>query len=78
MIPTNDHFWSSRLLEHIQHLGLEDVVHGFDGDGRSGLRHGKDVDALRASEDSGVCVGGGVEKKEKKVSNAAQRARGRG
>lgn len=36
-----------RLLEHVQHLCLENVIYGFDRDGCSGLRHGEYVDTLR-------------------------------
>ena len=38
----------SSLFEHLDHLGLEDVVYGLDSDCRSGLRHGKDVDNLNS------------------------------
>lgn len=44
VVPPNHHLWSTGLLEHVQHLGLENVVDGFDRDGCTGLRHGKDVD----------------------------------
>jgi hypothetical protein len=34
----------SGLFQHVQHFRLKDVVNRFDGDSRSALRHGKDVD----------------------------------
>lgn len=33
----------SRLLEHVQHLGLKDGIDRFYGDSRAALGHGKDV-----------------------------------
>ena len=32
MVPSDDHFGATRLLEHVEHLRLEDWIHGFDGD----------------------------------------------
>jgi hypothetical protein len=36
----------ARLLEHLDHPRLEDVVDRLDGDGRARLRHREDVDDL--------------------------------
>ena len=44
VVPSHDHFGSSGLLQHIEHLGLEDGVDGFDADAGARLRHGEDVD----------------------------------
>lgn len=49
VVPSDDHFWPSRLLQHVQHLGLKHVVDGFDRDRRAGLRHREDVHALFTS-----------------------------
>mmetsp|Transcript_46170 Transcript_46170/g.143021 ORF Transcript_46170/g.143021 Transcript_46170/m.143021 type:complete len:272 (+) Transcript_46170:250-1065(+) len=43
VVPAHDHLRSPRLLQHVQHLGLEDGVHGLDADAVPGLRHGEDV-----------------------------------
>lgn len=43
MIPPYYHLRPTRLFEHVEHLGLEHVVHGFHGDRGPGLRHGEDV-----------------------------------
>ena len=39
VIPSDDHLGPSGLFEHVEHLGLEDVIHGFDGDRSTGLGH---------------------------------------
>lgn len=46
VIPADDDLWAAGLFEHVKHLGLEDWVDGLDGDARSALRHGEDVDDL--------------------------------
>mmetsp|Transcript_120 Transcript_120/g.157 ORF Transcript_120/g.157 Transcript_120/m.157 type:complete len:260 (+) Transcript_120:259-1038(+) len=46
MVPSNHHFSSARLLEHVEHFGLEYRIDGFDGYGGTGLWHGKYVDAV--------------------------------
>jgi len=38
---TYDHLRSVRLLEHVQHLRLEDGINCFDTDPRTGLWHGE-------------------------------------
>lgn len=40
----------SRLFEHFKHFRLEYVVHRFDTDCRSGLRHSEYVDDLNGAE----------------------------
>lgn len=51
VIPPDDHLGPTRLLQHVQHLCLKDVIDGFDRDRGSGLRHGKDVDTLPQSNE---------------------------
>jgi hypothetical protein len=53
VIPSDDHLGPSSLFEHVQHLGLENVIHGFDGDRGTGLRHCEYVYAgdLRVDEE---------------------------
>mmetsp|Transcript_51009 Transcript_51009/g.119886 ORF Transcript_51009/g.119886 Transcript_51009/m.119886 type:complete len:328 (+) Transcript_51009:455-1438(+) len=46
VVPAYDHLRPPRLLEHVEHLGLEDGVDRFDAHPRARLRHGEDVDAL--------------------------------
>ena len=48
MVPANDGLWPPCLLEHVHHVGLEDVVDGLDGDCRPGLWHGKYVNHLHS------------------------------
>ena len=58
VIPPYNHFRSASLFEHIQHFRLENVIHRFDRDCRTCLRHGKDVDAgdllLSAAQRQGI------------------------
>ena len=44
VVPADDHLGPSGLLQHVEHLGLEDGVDGFNADAGSGLRHGEHVD----------------------------------
>mmetsp|Transcript_9898 Transcript_9898/g.15865 ORF Transcript_9898/g.15865 Transcript_9898/m.15865 type:complete len:221 (+) Transcript_9898:722-1384(+) len=43
VIPSYDHFRSSRLLQHVQHFCLKDGIHGLDTHRGTRLRHGKDI-----------------------------------
>jgi len=47
VVPPNHHLWSSGLLEHVKHFGLEYVIDGLDGDRGTGLRHSEDIHTLR-------------------------------
>eukprot|EP01139_Manchomonas_bermudensis_P014509 Amastigsp_a508550_293.p2 type:complete len:190 gc:universal Amastigsp_a508550_293:602-33(-) len=44
VVPAHNHFRAPRLGQHVEHVGLEDVVDGLDGDASARLRHGKDID----------------------------------
>lgn len=44
MVPSDNHFWSASLFQHIQHFRLKNRVDRFDRNACSGLRHGKHVD----------------------------------
>ena len=46
VIPPNDGFRPSGLFQHFEHFRLENVIDGFDGDRRPGLRHREDIDNL--------------------------------
>ena len=46
VVPAHHHLASAGLLEHVEHLGLVDRIDGLDADGRAGLRHAEDVDAV--------------------------------
>lgn len=46
MVPADDDLRAAGLLEHVEHLGLEDGVDGLDGDAGAALRHGEHVDDL--------------------------------
>ena len=46
VVPADDHLGAAGLLEHVEHLGLEDGVDGLDGDAGARLWHGEDIDAL--------------------------------
>lgn len=43
VVPAYDRLLTSRLPQHIHHLGLEDRVYSFNGDTSPGLRHRKHV-----------------------------------
>lgn len=43
MVPTDNHFGTTGLLEHVKHLCLEDGIDGFDGYASSTLRHGENI-----------------------------------
>lgn len=43
----------ARLLEHVEHLGLEDMVDRFDCNGGTALGHGKDIDDVDLEEMKG-------------------------
>jgi hypothetical protein len=44
VVPAHDGLRAARLLEQLEHVGLEYRIHGLDRDTSTGLRHRKDVD----------------------------------
>lgn len=48
MVPSDDLFRTTCLLQHVEHHLLEDVVDGLDRDSRTRLWHGEDIGDLHS------------------------------